>query len=200
VYQQAFELSPNSQTVSTLFRARTVNSEVPKALALMEQWLVDNPEDLAPRQLYARLLMRERQWEKARDAYEALRDKGVTDSYALNNLAIAYQHLGDKRALEAAQLAWERSPQNARIIDTYGWILAQNGDAKKGLRLLRQAYSRLSSEPAIRYHIGLALLRIAGRDSEAREELKAALVAQGATPAPWVEAARKTLNAIGKAN
>jgi hypothetical protein len=42
--------------------------------------------------------MRERLWGKARDSYEALLAEGANDRVVLNNLAVAYQHLRDKRA------------------------------------------------------------------------------------------------------
>ena len=102
-------------------------------------------------------------------------------------------------ALATAKLAYERAPQSASIIDTYGWVLALNGEPQKRLALLRQAYSRLSTESAIRYHIGLALSLIAGREAEAKEELSAALSAQGAKPARWADDATRVLKTVGKA-
>jgi hypothetical protein len=43
LYQHAFDISPNTRAVSTLFRARVANAQVPPALELMEKWLVEQP-------------------------------------------------------------------------------------------------------------------------------------------------------------
>jgi tetratricopeptide (TPR) repeat protein len=201
-YQKAFYVSPNTATVTTLFRARAANDQVSEAFALMDGWVAENSGDVSARRLYARLLIRERQWDKARVLYEKLMEDGVKDALALNNLAVIYQHLNDQRALMTARSAYDRAPENPSVIDTYGWVLAENGDPKQGLALLRDAYSRLSTEPVIRYHIGLALSRIDGREGEAVEELKAALT-QGTRdkrPAPWKDDAKRVIQSFSKSN
>ena len=54
------------------------------------------------------------------------------------------------------------------MLDTCGWILTQNDEPENGLALLREAFARSSTNPEVRYHIGVAL-RILGRDQEALE-------------------------------
>lgn len=97
----------------------------------------------------------------------------------LNNLAVCYQHLGDPRALPTAEVAYSIAPEEPSVVDSYGWILTEHGHLEEGLALLRDAYARASTSPAIRYHIGLALARL-GRNAEAQEEVAAALAASDA--------------------
>jgi Flp pilus assembly protein TadD len=88
----------------------------------------------------------------------------------LNNLAWLYHRTGDERALAYAERAYRAAPESVNVLDTLGWILAQEGDLKRGLTLLREAKVRSSKDPGIRYHLAFALDALDRRD-EAREEL-----------------------------
>ena len=175
-YRGAFESAPNVRTVKTLFRGLVAANEIDSATALIERWMTDNPRDLGARHLYAQMLVKEKRWQKAAEIYEALQASGVEDIILLNNLAVSYQHLGDPRALPTAEAAYNIAPEEASVADSYGWILTEHGRLEEGLALLRDAYARTSTSPAIRYHIGLALERM-GRNAEAQEEVEAALAA-----------------------
>ena len=93
---------------------------------------------------------------------------------ALNNLAWLYFEDGDSRAIDLAQRAYERAPERAEIIDTYGWLLIKNGSVEQGLTLLEKAAKRAPENGDIRYHLAAGLAQ-AGEKSRARRELTAAL-------------------------
>ncbi|MDP1533382.1 MAG: tetratricopeptide repeat protein, partial [Rubrivivax sp.] len=57
---------------------------------------------------------------------------------------------------------------------TLGWALFQNGQAERALQLLRDARLRQPGNPEIRFHLA-AVLAHAGRKTEAREEIEAAM-------------------------
>ena len=173
-YQRAFELAPSERTAKVYFRGLVAAEEIDAAEAHMADWIGTHPDDLGARHLYAQMLVKEKRWADAQQVYEALQSAGVEDIVLLNNLATCYQHLGDPRALPIAEAAHALAPGDPKIADTYGWILTENGRTEEGLALLREAYARASTSPAIRYHIGLALSRL-GRNAEAQEELEAAL-------------------------
>ena len=59
-------------------------------------------------------------------------------------------------------------------MDTYGWILTESGKPEEGLTLLREAFARSSTGPEIRFHTGLALMKM-GKNAEAIVELEAAV-------------------------
>jgi Flp pilus assembly protein TadD len=177
-YRRVYELAPVVEPMRTLFRAQAAAGRTDEASALMESWLASHPNDLGSLHLYAQLLMGAKNWARAKKAYEDLQAQGVEDVVMLNNLAVCYQQLGDARALPTAELAYKMAPADANVADTYGWILLEQGRLEEGLALLREAYARSSTSPAIRYHIGLALARL-GRTAEAREEVEAALAEAG---------------------
>jgi predicted Zn-dependent protease len=92
----------------------------------------------------------------------------------LNNLAFLYQAEGDDRALEYAERAHARAPDNPAIADTLGWVLVNRGEVGRALPLLETARQALPDRPEVRYHFATALAK-AGRPAEAREELVALL-------------------------
>ena len=175
-YRYAYELASNARTVRTYFVGLVASNQLDLATEFMERWMVDNPRDIEAIHLYAQLHVKEKHWQKAAQIYEKLQASGVEDVLLLNNLAVCYQHLDDPRALPTAEAAYNIAPSDANVADSYGWILTESGRVEDGLALLRDAYTRASTSPAIRYHIGLALARL-GRTDEAQEEVEAALAA-----------------------
>ena len=72
--------------------------------------------------------------------------------------------------------------------------LVKNGQVDRGTGLLRDARLRNSSNPEIRYHLAAALAQ-AGRDAEARNELRE-LLNEG-VPFDELEDARKLQRRLG---
>ena len=93
---------------------------------------------------------------------------------ALNNLAWLYFEEGDSRAVGLAERAYNRAPERAEIIDTYGWLLIKSGRLEKGLSLLEKAAKRSPENGDIRYHLAAGLAEV-GEQSRARRELTALL-------------------------
>jgi len=89
---------------------------------------------------------------------------------ALNNLAWLYFEDGDSRAIELAERAYERAPERAEIIDTYGWLLIKTGRTEQGLSLLEKALKHAPENGDIRYHVAAGLAQ-AGEKARAKREL-----------------------------
>ena len=89
----------------------------------------------------------------------------------LNNLAWLYAEKGNPKALEIAEKAYRASPESPDIQDSYGWILVQNDQAEKGLRLIKQALELLPGNTEIRYHYAAALIK-SGNKSEGLQILE----------------------------
>jgi tetratricopeptide (TPR) repeat protein len=86
--------------------------------------------------------LRNRQWHKAIESYEAIVARSRTpNALVLNNLAYAKSQAGQKdEATELALRALSLQPDHASIMDTAGWLLVETGrDRKRGVELLRKA-------------------------------------------------------------
>ncbi|MDP1863294.1 MAG: PEP-CTERM system TPR-repeat protein PrsT [Thiobacillus sp.] len=114
------------------------------------------------------------QYREAITQYESLLRASPNDIYTLNNLAVLYQKTADGRALATAEKALKLSPDNPGIMDTLGWILANQGHVPRGLALLKNAVSKAPGAADIRYHYAVALLK-AGDKREAKKELAKAV-------------------------
>ena len=75
---------------------------------------------------------------------------------ALNNLAFLYSQQNDPRALELAKKAYEKAPESAAILDTYGYILIKQGQPKEGLPILEKAASLAPKANDIQFHLAEA--------------------------------------------
>ena len=88
--------------------------------------------------------------------YERALEHSQDNALALNNLAWLYHQRNDKRALNLARKAFEMTPKNASIADTYGWILFQEGAVQDGLQLLEQAHELKPDSKEIALHLAEA--------------------------------------------
>jgi tetratricopeptide (TPR) repeat protein len=129
---------------------------------------------------------------KARETYERLLAIDPRFVPAANNLAWIYaEHGGDKeKALQLAQMAKERAPDDPRISDTLGWILYKRGIYQSALSLLKESATKLPDNPQVQYHLGMVYAQLGDKD-KARQALTIA------TSSPAVfqgkDEARKTL-------
>ena len=67
--------------------------------------------------------------------------------------------MADSRALPTAEQALKLDPESPAVQDTLGWILVEQGQAKRGLELLGKALAQIPKNPSIRYHYAVALAR-----------------------------------------
>lgn len=173
-FQEGFNLEPNSQVLMKLFDALKQTDRNSEAYGLLSNWLEKHPEDSVPLAALAEENMRAGRFAAAEKQYDKLLKKFPDEPQFLNNLAYVYFNLGNPKALVLAENAVKLAPEHPSANDTLGWILANTGNPEKGLRYLRDAHSRLSGDPEIRYHIAAAL-EMLKRNDEAKAELQEAL-------------------------
>ncbi len=173
-YQEALKREQTPRLAIDLYRAYMRSGREAEAVAFLEEWLASHPGDLNLKQALAEGYLRGGRLAPARRLLEQILEVRPDHPLVLNNLANIYLKTGDERALEHALKAQQLAPESAAINDTLGWILVLKGQPVEGLRHLRNAHSRASANPEIRYHIGVALERL-GRRQEAIVELEQAL-------------------------
>ncbi|MEX2615336.1 MAG: XrtA/PEP-CTERM system TPR-repeat protein PrsT [Alphaproteobacteria bacterium] len=169
-YRDALAIQVSGDLLIRQYLARRKSGIEAPTLAPLEAWVAKNPKDYPARAALAAGYLSAKNIPAARALYEELNREEPNDPMVLNNLAEIYLEAGDKRALALAEAAYNLAPRQPETLDTLGWIHVRQGEAAKGLELLRAAYSRASRRPSIRYHLAVALSQL-GRNDEARSHL-----------------------------
>src|SRR5262249_13130251 len=140
----------------------------------------------------AQIQIQQKNFAAARDAYENLLSVAPNSPLALNNLAELYsERLGElDKAYDLAKKANEAAPNEPHLADTLGWILFKKGDYGNALRLLQESASKLSDQPEIQFHAGMAHYML-GEEEPARIALRKA--ADASTDFPGKDEARQRL-------
>ncbi|CAD6878574.1 PEP-CTERM system TPR-repeat lipoprotein [Methylomonas albis] len=173
-YQAAFDLEPNAGALMQLHDILKKTSQADKAFDLLDQWVKKHPKDSVPMAALADELLQAGKLNEAEKYYDTLLKQFPQEPQFLNNLAYIFLTTGNEKALSYAEQAQKLAPDQASTNDTLGWILVNQGQAEQGLNYLRNAHSRLSQDPEIRYHIAVALHQLQRKD-EARQELESIL-------------------------
>ncbi|MBB3194171.1 XrtA/PEP-CTERM system TPR-repeat protein PrsT [Roseateles terrae] len=192
--RKAHEVQPSSGTLLALMQALSRQEGGNKAAGeLAERWLRSRPADLAAWKALGDSQARTGNFAAARKSYDSALKLRPTDVETLNNQANVLIRLGEvAAAVPLADQAVSLAPRNASVIDTAGWAHHLAGRADRALQLLRDARLRDPANPDIRYHLAAALAK-AGRTSEAREELAAALKSPSFTSVKEAQALSQTL-------
>ncbi|MFQ5957732.1 MAG: XrtA/PEP-CTERM system TPR-repeat protein PrsT [Alphaproteobacteria bacterium] len=192
-YAKAMTKEESAVLAVRQYNARVGAGDVDAALEPLEDWVAANPDDRGTRFVLASAYLKARRFEPAIEHHEHLLAEDPENPVVLNNLAWAYQEVGDPRALSYAEKAHERAPQSTAITDTLGWILVRQGKASRGLVLLKQASAQAPQAWEIRYHLAVALSET-GRREEARRELEA--IVKSGTAFDGLDDARARLRAL----
>jgi len=194
-YQRVRAQANNGATAALVARAQSAMGQGDVALKTLADFRAANPKDLLGGVALAEQYIARKDWRAAISTYLTLRNTPAADSpEVLNNLAFAYNEVGDPRAVAAAARANVLAPGQPTIEDTYGWVLVRSGrDAKRGLALLQDAAKAMGSDPNVHFHLGMAY-KANGKNADAARELRAALASPGLDNAA---AAREALASVG---
>lgn len=162
-----------------LYRLRRAN-DMPDATRSLEFWTEREPEHVPGLLTLAQAQQRSGQTEMAIDKYERILALDQDNPLAANNLAWLYlerNNDGDPaKALSAARTAYNASPANIDIADTFGWMLFKNGERDIARDVFDSAMGSTNAEesPDLAYHFA-AMLFADGRRAQARALLDGAL-------------------------
>ncbi len=171
LYEASFRRNPASALAIKLSNAHMAAGNAAKGEAVLQQWLNQNPRDVAVRVLLAQTQARVGNVAGAIAQYESVLKQVPNHAVALNNLAGLYHQVKDPRALKTAEAAHTLLPQNPGVLDTLGWILVGQGQTERGLGYLREALTKMPDQPEIHWHLAYGLYK-SGERVRARQELR----------------------------
>ena len=158
MYQQAYKVQPNNRVLFTLADLLMAQKKQPEAIKLLNNALEKNKKDLGIHFKLATIYQQQNDIKQAEAHYNAMLTEQPDNVLALNNLAFIYSQQNDPRALELAKKAYEKAPESAAILDTYGYILIKQGQPKEGLPIIEKAATLAPKANDIQFHLAEAYL------------------------------------------
>jgi putative PEP-CTERM system TPR-repeat lipoprotein len=152
-----------------------------EAEAVITRWMRENPKDAAVPLYAADRHLREKDYKAAASGYRRILSEHPDNAIAMNNLAWTLGELKDAGALGYAEKAVRLAPNSPAVADTYGWLLVESGDTKRGTEVLGRASKAAPNAHEIRLHYAKALIK-SGDKAAARTELEQIARAQGQSP------------------
>lgn len=156
MYQQAYEMQPNDRVLFTLADMMTAQGKQPDAIKLLNNALEKNNKNVGVHFKLATAYQQQNDNKEAERHYKAILNEQPDNVLALNNLAFLYFQQNNPQALELAKKAYDKAPESAAILDTYGYILIKQGQHKEGLAILEKAASLAPSVNDIQFHLAEA--------------------------------------------
>lgn len=170
-YRKALALGKSPALAIKVAESLRQNGKLKEAETHLSEWIRANPADAMSQTYLAELHLATKQYKPASQLFENLLKQKPEDPILLNNLAWSYQQLKDTRALPTAERAAKLAPANPAVLDTLGWMLAEQGDTARALPLLKKAVNAAPEAGDIRYHLA-ATLHKSGDKASARKELE----------------------------
>ena len=194
-YGALLKLTPSSALALKSAQAYQEAGEAALARKTLNDWLVQQPNDVDAMRTLAGLEIENKQYDTARVRLENLMKLQPNDAASLNNLAWVYGQQNDPRALETARQAFAMAP-TPQSADTLGWLLMAHGDAASSLPLLTQAAEAMKGDPSVQFHYA-ASLKANGKTEQATAVLRP--ITSQANPFDEQPAARKMLGEMAPA-
>lgn len=157
-YKSALQKYRSRKSTLGLFNALNQQKKYVMSQQLIQQWLSDNPNDVLAEIALAESFAQQSKLTKSLALYQALIEKHQRMPILLNNAANIALHLGEiALAADLAKEAYEKSPDNPYIIDTFAWTKTQQGQRSEAITLFRQALVLDFDNAEVKYHLAITL-------------------------------------------
>lgn len=173
-FDHAQRLKPSGAIVVRQFQVLKSMQREEEGEKRLINWLATQPQDRDVRLMLAESLIQHKSFASAIEHYQYLNKTYPGNILILNNLAWALSELNDKRALSFAEQALKLKPEDASVLDTYGWLQVRFGSTAKGVEILKKAQTKAPDSAEIQWHLAYAL-NANGDKTRARQELKTLL-------------------------
>ncbi len=170
--------NPNLTQQVALVQLLTSSQQGDKAIALAEKIAVAHPNLKGIHAVLGDFWMRKDK-NKAMAFYEKELVNNPNNIIVLNNLAWEYGIVQKDLTKVMPILSKLQKEKNLdpRILDTMGWILAQNGKAADAENYIRNAMTLVPDFPTFQYHMGFIQSQL-GKKEEAKKYLQEALASK----------------------
>lgn len=164
--KNAYEATKGKKELVALYRTYDRIGKPEEATRVMTDWIGEHPEDTDIQLVLFSRLISFSNWADAIELGERLYRADAKNFVVMNNLAWVYEQVGRiDEAKSFAKSAVELAPEAAEIIDTYGWILYEHGDAKEAEAVLAKSAALVPARRDIQYHHAAALAKIGNKDA-----------------------------------
>ncbi len=189
----------DSQTSIALFRLLDGQGRKDEARATVEQALSKTPDDMTLQWIYAGIVEKAGDVERAISIYEEMYEKDSNNQIIANNLAsLLADHRTDEVSLEKAYSIARRlrGSEIAPFQDTYGWIAYLRGQIDEALDALEPAAKALSDDPMAQYHLAQLYLKLDRKDDALDQFLKVGELTSEADTRDFVRTSREEVNRL----
>jgi Flp pilus assembly protein TadD len=135
-------------------------------------WQKEHPKDIALLVHQGDVATARKDYSLAAQHYRQALDIQPNNALVLNNLAWVSGELKAPKAIEYAEKANQLAPGQPQFMDTLAMLLAQKGETKRAIDLLRNAMNAAPNAASIQLNLAKVLIS-AGEKKEARKELEA---------------------------
>ena len=153
------------------------------------------PDAVGPRTMVGIILDAQNRHDESAKIYESIVSGTAPAPVAANNLAYILADRGDRLdyALQLAQTAKQKLPDNPQVSDTLGWVYYKKNLPALAIPAFETSVKHEPQNAVFHFHLGLAYAK-AGQPSKAREALESALKLQ--PNFPGADLARTTLSGL----
>lgn len=148
-----------TETTILLVRSLWLQEKYDEAVGVMQTWLKGHPNDVAVLLHLAGGYLSLNKEEEAIPLYARVVELMPNHLSALNNLAWLSRDKDYKQAIGYAERAYQLSPDDPYVLDTYGVLLMKGGDALLGYSMIKKAAERLPEDLTIQLHLGRSLVQ-----------------------------------------